>query len=105
MVNCVHEYVVVCCKIIQYAEVSGAEIASLTIYKSYRNQSIGSELVRGGVNELRSGEVKLVFALSTAVSHNFAKCGFQQLSLEVLPEEKRKNYEFQESIVYGRKLG
>jgi len=53
---------------------------------------------------MRSGDFRLVFALSTAVSHIFTQCGFEQISPEELPEEKRKNYEFQESIVYGRRL-
>ena len=104
MVYCVDEDVVGCCEIIQYADGSAAEIASLAVDKSYRNQGIGSELVREGVKEVRSGDFRLVFALSTAVSHIFTQCGFEQISPEELPEEKRKNYEFQESIVYGRRL-
>ena len=46
MVYCVDEGVVGCCEIIQYADGSAAEIASLAVDKSYRNQGIGSELVR-----------------------------------------------------------
>ena len=79
-----------CCEIIQYGDGSAAEIASLAVDKSYRNQGIGSELVREAVKELRSGDIKLVFALSTAVSHIFTQCGFKQISPEELPEEKRK---------------
>ena len=104
MVYCVDEDVVGCCEIIQYADGSAAEIASLAVDKSYRNQGIGSELVREAVKEMCSGDFRLVFALSTAVSHIFTQCGFEQISPEELPEEKRKNYEFQESIVYGRRL-
>ena len=104
LVYCVDEDVVGCCEIIQYGDGSAAEIASLAVDKSYRNQGIGSELVREAVKELRSGDIKLVFALSTAVSHIFTQCGFKQISPEELPEEKRKNYEFRESIVYGRSL-
>ena len=104
LVYCVDEDVVGCCEIIQYGDGSAAEIASLAVDKSYRNQGIGSELVREAVKELRSGDIKLVFALSTAVSHIFTQCGFKQISPEELPEEKRKNYEFRKSIVYGRSL-
>ena len=104
MVYCVDEDVVGCCEIIKYADGSAAEIASLAVDKSYRNQGIGSELVREAVKDKRSGDFRLVFALSTAVSHVFTQCGFVQISPEELPEEKRKNYEFQESIVYGRRL-
>ena len=77
----------------------------MAVDKSYRNQGIGSELVREAVKEMRSGDIRLVFALSTAVWYIFTQCGFEQISPEKLPEEKRKNYEFQESIVYGRRLG
>lgn len=104
MVYCVDEDVVGCCEIIQYADGSAAEIASLAVDKLYRNQGIGSELIREASKEIRSGDFKLVFALSTAVSHIFTQCGFQEISPEELPEEKRKNYDFQESIVYGRNL-
>ena len=93
-----------CCEIIQSTDGSAAEIASLAVDKSYRNQGIGSELVREAVKNMRSGDFRLVFALSTAVSNIFTQCGFVQISPEELPEEKRKNYEFQESIVYGRRL-
>ena len=58
-----------CCEIIQYADGSAAEIASLAVDKSYRNQGIGSELVREAVKEMCSGDFRLVFALSTEVSH------------------------------------
>ena len=61
-------------------------------------------MVREGVMEMRSADFRLIFALSTAVSHIFTQCGFEQISPEELPKEKRKNYEFQESIVYGRRL-
>ena len=71
MVYCVDEDVVGCCEIIQYADDSAGEIASLVVDKSYRNQGIGSELVREAVKEMRSGNFRLVFALSTAVSHIF----------------------------------
>jgi len=104
IVYCVDEDVVGCCEIIQYADGSAAEIASLTVDKSYRNQGIGSELVRECVKEMISCDVRLIFALSTAVSHIFTQCGFEKISPEELPDEKRKNYEFQESIVYGRRL-
>ena len=103
MVYCVDEDVVGCCEIIQYVDGSAAEIASLAVDKSYRNKGIGSELVREAVKEMRSGDFRLVFALSTSVSNIFTQCGFEQISPEELPEEKRKNYEFQESIVYGRR--
>ena len=102
MVYCVDEDVVGCCEIIQYADGSAAEIASFAADKSYRNKGIGSELFREAVEEMCSGDFRLFFALSTAVSHVFTQCGFVQISPEELPEEKRKNYEFQESIVYGQ---
>ena len=104
MVNCVDEGVVGCCEIIQYPDGSVAEIASLAVDKSYRNQGIGSELVKEAVKEMRSEDFRLVFALSTAVSHIFTQYGFKQISPEELPGQKRKNYEFKESIVYGRSL-
>ena len=55
MVYCVDEDVVGCCEIIQYTDGSAAEIVSLAVDKSYRNQGIVSELVREGVKEMRSG--------------------------------------------------
>jgi amino-acid N-acetyltransferase len=104
MVYCVDEDVVGCCEIIQYSEGSAAEIASLAVDKSYRNQGIGSELIKEASKQIRSRDYKLVFALSTAVSHIFTQGGFKEISPEELPEKKRKNFDFQESIVYGRNL-
>jgi len=76
----------------------------LGVDKSSRNQGIGSVLVREAVKEMRTGDSRLVFALKTSLSYIFTQCGFEQISPEELPEEKLKNYEFQESIVYGRRL-
>ena len=56
IVYCVDEDVVCCCKIIEYPEGSAAEFANLAVDKSYRNQGIGSELVREAVKEMRSGD-------------------------------------------------
>jgi len=67
MVYCVDEDLVSCCEIIQSADGSAAEIASLAVDKFYRKQGIGSMLVREGVNEICSRDFSLVFALSTAV--------------------------------------
>jgi len=74
------------------------------VNKSYRNQGIGSELIQAASEKIRSGNCKLAFALSTATSHVFTQCGFSEISPEELPEQKRKNYDFQESIVYGRNM-
>ena len=56
IVYCVDEDVVCCCEIIEYPEGSAAEFANLAVDKSYRNQGIGSELVREAVKEMRSGD-------------------------------------------------
>ena len=81
MVFCVDEYLVGCCEIIQYADSSAAEIASFAVDKSYWNQGIVSELVREAFKEMRSRYFRLVFALSTAVSHIFKQFWFEQISL------------------------
>lgn len=104
LVFCVDEDVVGCCEVTYYADGSAAEIASLAVDKAYRNQGIGSELIQAAADQIRSSDCKLAFALSTAASHVFTQCGFREISPEELPENKRKNYDFQETIVYGRNL-
>jgi len=104
LVFCVDDDVVGCCEIIIFSDGSAAEIASLAVDKAYRNQGIGSVLIQAATEKIRSSACKLAFALSTASSHVFTQCGFRAINPEELPEEKRKNYDFQESIVYGRKL-
>ena len=104
IVFCVDEDVVGCCEIINSADSSAAEIASLAVDKSFRNQGVGSQLIQAATKKIRASGVKLVYALSTASSHVFTQCGFREVSPDELPEEKRKNYDFQESIVYGRNL-
>ena len=104
LVFCVDEDVVGCCEIINFSKDSAAEIASLAVDKSYRNQGIGCDLVQAATEKIRTGGGKLAFALSTASSHVFTQCGFREIGTEELPEEKRKNYDYQESIVYGRNI-
>ncbi|HHZ77810.1 MAG TPA: amino-acid N-acetyltransferase [Candidatus Lambdaproteobacteria bacterium] len=104
LVFCVDEDVVGCCEIINFLEGLTVEIASLAVDKSYRNQGIGSQLIQAATEKIRSGGGKLVFALSTASSHVFTQCGFREISPNELPDEKRRSYDFQESIIYARNL-
>jgi len=104
LVFCVDEDVVGCCEIISFPDGSAAEIASLAVDKLYRNQGIGSELIQAASEKIRSNSCKLAFALSAATSHVFTQCGFREISPKELPGKKQKNYDFQESIVYGRNL-
>ena len=76
----------------------------MAVDKAYRNKGIGCELIQAATEKIRFSSCKLAFALSTASSHVFTQCGFRAIDPEELPEEKRKIYDFQESIVYGRKL-
>ncbi len=96
--------VVGCCEIISFPDCSAAEISSLAVDKLYRNQGIGSELIQAASEKIRSNSCKLAFALSAVTSHVFTQCGFREISPKELPEKKQKNYDFQESIVYGRNL-
>ena len=80
LLYCVGEGMVGCWEIVQYADGSAAEIDSLAIDISYRNQGIVSELVREAVKEIIPGGFRLVFAFSTTVYHIFSQCGFEQKS-------------------------
>jgi len=104
LVFCIDGDVVGCCEVRYFTDSSAGEIASLAVNKSYRNQGIGRELIQSALEKIRVGNCKLAFALSTVVSHVFTQCGFHEISPEDLPEQKCKNYDFQESIVYGRKM-
>ena len=104
LVFCVDEDVVGCCEIINFLEGLTVEIASLAVDKSYRNQGIGSQLIQAATEKIRSGGGKLVFALSTSSSHVFTQSGLREISPNELPDEKRRSYDFQESIIYARNL-
>ena len=47
---------------------------------------------------------KMVFALTTHAFHLFQESGFQEIGIQQLPQEKRKDYDYEGSKVYGRLL-
>jgi len=104
LVFCIDEELIGCCELVPYEENQSMEIACLAVNKAHRNGGIGRQLVFAALNQAKEERKKLVFALSSQRSHVFLRSGFKEISPEQLPEKKRINYDYEDSLVYARNL-
>ncbi|TJZ79024.1 amino-acid N-acetyltransferase [Chitiniphilus eburneus] len=72
-----------------------AELACLVIDPDYRDEDRGAELLRHVEQQARSLGMTQLFALTTRTSHWFVERGFAQASVEELPMEKKRLYNYQ----------
>ena len=104
LVFCVDEEIVGCCELIFFEESHAVEIASLAVKEVYRNRGIGKRLIAAAQEKAKRQEQKLLFALTTQASHVFVANGFKEISPDQLPQAKRTNYDFRDSLIYGKRL-
>ena len=102
LVFCIDEALAGCCELIFYEENKSLEIASLVVKQEYRNRGIGKQLIVAAQEQAVLGKQTLIFALTTTSSHIFTANGFKEIRPDQLPQQKRKNYDFEESLIYGK---
>lgn len=71
------------------------ELACLAVHPSYQGQELGSELLTAIENTAKSQNIQHLFLLTTHTHHWFIEHGFQQSTLEALPEKRQALYNFQ----------
>lgn len=102
LVFCIDESLIGCCELIFYEENKSMEIASLAVKQEYRNRGIGKQLIVAAQEQAALDKQTLIFALTTKSSHIFTANGFKETNPSQLPQQKRKNYDFEESLIYGK---
>ncbi len=104
MVFCVDEELVGCCELIAFEENQSMELASLAVKEGYRNRGIGKQLITAAIRQAKQQKRKLLFALTMQATHVFLSSGFKEIHPDKLPQKKRENYDFHESLIYGKFL-
>ncbi len=101
---CLDEEVVGCCELIRYEEELAVEVGSLAVDSTFRNRGVGRELLQAALEQAREWNCTLLFSLTTGSAHVFVQAGLRPLAAEHLPERKQQAYDFQDSVVYGKRL-
>ena len=81
------------------------EIACVAVHPSYRKGDRGSELLDYLEARARNKGIKKLFVLTTRTAHWFLEQGFNPVSVDDLPKERKALYNFQRnSQVFSKKL-
>ncbi|NOS98863.1 MAG: amino-acid N-acetyltransferase [Methylotenera sp.] len=84
-----------CAALYPFSENKMAEFACLAIDPQYRGGGRGDKLFNYCQNQAKTLGFKQLFCLTTRTEHWFLERGFSQQSVEKLPQEKQKLYNFQ----------
>ncbi len=101
---CLDEEIMGCCELIRYEAELAVEVGSLVVDSTLRNRGVGRELLQAAAEQAREWGCTLLFSLTTGSAHVFVQAGMRPLSADQLPEQKRQAYDFQDSVVYGKRL-
>ncbi|HHT00351.1 MAG TPA: amino-acid N-acetyltransferase, partial [Thiomicrospira sp.] len=71
------------------------ELACLAVHPDYQGLELGSELLNAIESEAKRQQIKNLFLLTTHTHHWFIEHGFQQSTIDALPEKKQALYNFQ----------
>ncbi|MBF0278516.1 MAG: amino-acid N-acetyltransferase [SAR324 cluster bacterium] len=104
LVFCIDEELAGCCELIFSDESKSVEIASLAVKQEYRNRGIGKQLIAAAQEQAILHHQTMLFALTTKASHIFTASGFKEIDPNRLPQKKRTDYDFQDSLIYGKFL-
>jgi amino-acid N-acetyltransferase len=101
-----HDRMIVgCAGLYPFPATKAAELACLAVHPEFRNAGHGDRLL--GAIEARARElgIRKLFVLTTRTAHWFLERGFQEVSVDALPGEKRALYNYQRrSKVFVKRL-
>jgi amino-acid N-acetyltransferase len=88
----------------QRGELPAAEIACIAVHSNYRGADRGGLMLNFLEAKAKKKGIKEVFVLTTRTSHWFLDHGFEEVSVEQLPAERKQMYNFQRNSLVFRKL-
>jgi len=98
--------VIGCAALLPFAAEGVAELACLTVHPDYRQAGRASALLGRLERQARDSGLGTLFVLTTRTAHWFLEHGFAPGSLDVLPAERQRLYNFQRnSKVFVKQLG
>ena len=84
-------------------ELKSAEIACVAVHPTYRKSNRGSQILHYLEEKARSLEIQQLFILTTRTAHWFLEQGFQQASVDDLPNARQALYNYQRNSLVCKK--
>jgi len=98
--------IIACAALFTFPEEQAAEMACLAVHHNYQQHGRGGDLMQHIEWQARKKRVQKLFTLTTLTMHWFREHGFVECSIDDLPIEKKKLYNFQRnSKVLCKQLG
>jgi len=98
--------IIACAALFIFSEEQAAEMACLAVHHDYQQHGRGGDLMQHIEWQARKKHIQRLFTLTTLTMHWFIERGFVQCTIDDLPIEKKKLYNFQRnSKVLCKQLG
>lgn len=81
-----------CAALHPFSGEKAAELACLVVHPEYRKDGRGDSLLEAINEQAKQQGLEQIFVLTTQTTHWFMERGFEEVSANALPEEKRKQY-------------
>ena len=78
------------CAALHFYEDGQAEIAAVAVDENYAHMGIGPKLMDNLIEQAMEGQAKSIFIMTTQTADWFEQLGFEEDSIESLPEARRK---------------
>ncbi|ANF83000.1 amino-acid N-acetyltransferase [Acinetobacter sp. NCu2D-2] len=85
-------------------ELRSAEIACVAVHPSYRKSNRGSQILHYLEEKARSLNFEQLFILTTRTAHWFIEHGFEQVSVDDLPNARQELYNYQRNSLVCKKM-
>ena len=99
----VREDVVVACGALHAFPNATGEIACIAVHPGYRSDGFGVEMLRALEQRAVAAGLQQVFVLTTQAVHWFLEAGYERMTLDTLPVERKALYNVQRNSVVLRK--
>lgn len=84
-------------------ELKSAEIACVAVHPSYRKSNRGSQILHYLEDKAKALEIHQLFILTTRTAHWFLEQGFENASVDDLPQARQALYNFQRNSIVCKK--
>ena len=78
------------CAALHFYEDGQAEIAAVAVDENYAHMGIGPKLIDTLISQAGEGGAESIFIMTTQTADWFEKLGFEEDTLDSIPEERRK---------------
>lgn len=99
------DVIIACAALYPYPKENSGEVACVAIHPDYRKGNRGVRLINTIENLAKEKKLSSIFVLTTVSAHWFLEQGFTEQSVDSLPEDKKKMYNFQrKSKVFAKNI-